>query len=179
MEVQKSFQSESATTIHLQAKSSELSSLRQQLSLEQKDSNHHKMIHQQLDRHTAQLKEDLNTMTQETAVVDAELRATVEERDKLAIALEESNRRYLSCELGNKGTYNTHYTLYNTTHTTSVINVLQEQEILSLMESYRSLCEEVERLEEIVKHSRGLESLHNLELINNYTKGQATLGAFV
>ena len=33
------------------------------------------------------------------------------------------------------------------------------------MESYRALCEEVERLQEIVKHSRNVESSHNLELI--------------
>ena len=98
MEVQKSFQSESATTIHLQTKSSELFNLRQQLSLEQEDSNHHKTIHQELERQTMQLKEDLNTMTQEAAVVNAELRATVDERDKLAITLEECNSRYLSCD---------------------------------------------------------------------------------
>lgn len=80
---------ESASRMQVQNKDNEISSMKQRLIVQEEELQRLRASEQNLERQIIQIKEDLNTMTQENQAVHVELRRVIEERECLRNSLEE------------------------------------------------------------------------------------------
>lgn len=90
--------SESASKIQLQNKDNEISSIRQRLLIQDEELQRLRVNEQEMEGQLIQLKENLNTMTQENQAVHVELRRVIEERDSLRSHLEECEQNAIKYE---------------------------------------------------------------------------------